>query len=48
VSDLVAQQSDEHVWKNSLKCANCQCNLAEHCRVHLIPCCPGKCPGADD
>lgn len=25
-------------------CANCSRPAGEHCRGHLIPCCPGKCP----
>jgi hypothetical protein len=27
-----------------MKCANCEHALVDHCRIHLIPCCPGKCP----
>jgi hypothetical protein len=26
-----------------LRCANCDQSLDDHCQVHLIPCCPGKC-----
>ena len=26
-------------------CANCGASLREHCHVHAIPCCPGKCSG---
>lgn len=26
-------------------CSNCNQPLTEHCKVHLIPCCPGKCEG---
>lgn len=25
-------------------CSNCGREMVEHCWVHLIPCCPGKCP----
>lgn len=25
-------------------CDNCARPMAEHCTVHLIPCCAGKCP----
>lgn len=25
-------------------CSNCGRPLFEHCKHHLIPCCPGKCP----
>lgn len=26
-------------------CVNCGKPLFQHCDVHLIPCCPGQCPG---
>lgn len=26
-------------------CANCCQDLTIHCSIHVIPCCPGKCPG---
>lgn len=29
-------------------CANCRRDLAEHCWIHLVPCCPGKCPATLD
>lgn len=41
--DLAPGQLDDGVWKASLICANCWHDFAEHCEVHLIPCCPGKC-----
>jgi hypothetical protein len=28
-----------------MRCDNCGELLNAHCHVHLIPCCPGKCPG---
>lgn len=27
-----------------LPCSNCGAPIAGHCTVHLVPCCPGKCP----
>ena len=27
------------------RCDNCHQPLREHCTVHLVPCCPGRCPG---
>jgi hypothetical protein len=27
-------------------CGNCGEDIADHCSVHLIPCCPGRCPAA--
>ncbi|MGH9001911.1 MAG: hypothetical protein ACRDYV_02165 [Acidimicrobiia bacterium] len=27
-----------------MNCSNCGRPMAEHCWVHLVPCCPGKCP----
>ena len=29
-------------------CQNCGRDMGEHCWVHLIPCCPGKCPATLD
>lgn len=29
----------------ALPCSNCRRRLAEHCRIHLVRCCPGRCPG---
>ena len=29
---------------SGLTCSNCGSLLDAHCAVHLIPCCPGKCP----
>ena len=26
-------------------CANCRRPTPAHCVVHLLPCCPGRCPG---
>lgn len=37
-------QTVDTVWKNTIMCANCGKGWAEHCKVHLIACCPGKCP----
>ena len=42
--ELDPRQRDDGVWKNTLLCANCRQQLAQHCKVHMIPCCPGKCP----
>lgn len=28
------------------RCSNCGQLVRDHCTVHLIPCCPGRCPGA--
>ena len=25
-------------------CSNCGQSLEKHCKLHTIPCCPGKCP----
>jgi hypothetical protein len=30
-----------------MTCDNCGGHFADHCRVHLIPCCPGKCPAEE-
>lgn len=30
-----------------MTCASCGYPTAAHCGLHLIPCCPGKCPGPD-
>jgi hypothetical protein len=29
-------------------CGNCGSPLIDHCRMHLIPCCPGKCPSEQE
>jgi hypothetical protein len=29
------------------KCENCHKRLFEHCTVHMLPCCPGKCSGVN-
>jgi hypothetical protein len=26
-------------------CRHCQAPLFDHCDHHVVPCCPGKCPG---
>jgi hypothetical protein len=26
-------------------CVNCGQPLWDHCEVHFLPCCPGRCPG---
>lgn len=28
-----------------MSCSNCKQPFQDHCAVHIIPCCPGKCPG---
>jgi hypothetical protein len=28
-------------------CDNCERPIGDHCRAHLIPCCPGKCSAKD-
>lgn len=28
-----------------LECASCGRPAYEHCKVHMMPCCPGTCPG---
>jgi hypothetical protein len=28
-----------------MSCANCKKGVEAHCSIHVIPCCPGKCPG---
>jgi hypothetical protein len=28
-----------------MNCSNCGWPTAAHCTTHLIPCCPGRCPG---
>lgn len=28
-------------------CSNCGNFLDKHCTLHLMPCCPGKCKGAN-
>jgi len=35
-----------HGWGHADRCSNCGRPTADHCTVHLIPCCPGRCPGA--
>lgn len=30
---------------SGIACINCGRPMADHCGVHVIPCCPGKCPG---
>lgn len=27
----------------TVTCSNCGSPVVSHCRVHLVPCCPGKC-----
>lgn len=27
----------------SLLCDNCGAPMSEHCKRHLVPCCPGRC-----
>lgn len=39
VRELMGERSDP------LLCGNCGKPVADHCLVHLLPCCPGKCPG---
>lgn len=31
---------------STVRCANCGRGHDLHCAVHLVPCCPGMCPGA--
>lgn len=26
-------------------CGNCRAQLWDHCTLHVLPCCPGLCPG---
>lgn len=35
-----------HYPVTDLPCANCGASISRHRCVHLIPCCPGKCPGS--
>lgn len=30
-----------------MKCENCQSTKDLHCQIHVLPCCPGKCPGTN-
>lgn len=29
-----------------MTCCNCHHPFSEHCAIHVIPCCPGKCLGS--
>jgi hypothetical protein len=43
-STLTFDQRYEDVWTARLLCSNCHREIAEHCKSHMVPCCPGKCP----
>ncbi len=39
------QQEQKKVRQSRTDCPNCAQPIIDHCKVHLIPCCPGKCEG---
>lgn len=43
-TELEPDQRNEAVWTSTILCANCRHAWDEHCKAHLIPCCPGRCP----
>lgn len=37
-----------NAFMSSFDCVNCNQPSANHCSIHLIPCCPGKCKGPQE
>ena len=35
---------DDQRWLK-VRCSNCLKPVADHCRIHMMPCCPGRCSG---
>lgn len=45
LTPYVGSALDERLVAPHVGCANCLWPISAHCRAHLIPCCPGRCPG---